>query len=305
MSYQAFLNEIEKGLPSNVYLLYSSDSFLIREAIEAIKKIVPDNDRDFNFHVFDLSDEDVPSIQQILDITNTFCFFGSRRFTLLSGNILKISKKDIEKLNAYISSPSPSSVLILLHKGGIKKDALEKFGIKKHISLDIKEPDIPEWIKKRLKMKGLEISDDAVSCLIANSGIDLGLLASEIEKISMLGKKKLTYNDISDIVAGGRLYNVFDLVYAISAKNTDKVFKIYKNLKETIDDYSSLIGALNWQYGRSLLSSKNREGSSLSMKIFELLNKVDIDLKSSGRNFPVEYLLIKLLRLQEDRFSVK
>ncbi len=304
MSYQTFLNEIEKGLPSQVYLFYSSDSFLIREAIEAIKKIVPENDMDFNFHIYDLSDEEVPSIQQILDVTNTFCFFNGRRFTLLSGNLLKISKKDIEKLNAYISSPAPSSVLILLHNGTVKKDALEKFGVKKIISLDIKEQDIPEWIKKRIKIKELEISDDAVSCLIASSGTDLGLLASEIEKISMLGKKKITYNDISDILAGGRLYNVFDLVYAISAKNPDKVFKIYKSLRETIDDYS-LIGALNWQYGRSIPANKNEEGSSLSFKIFELLNKVDIDIKSSGRNFPVEYLLIKLLRLQVDRVSVK
>ncbi|NWF99066.1 MAG: DNA polymerase III subunit delta [Nitrospirae bacterium] len=304
MSYQALLNEIEKGLPSEVYLFYSSDSFLIREAIEVIKKIVPENDRDFNFHVFNLSDEEVPSIQQILDVTNTFCFFGSRRFTLLSGNLLKISKKDFEKLHNYILSPAPSSVLILLHNGVAKKDALEKFGVKKLISLDIKEPDIPEWIKKRIKMKGLEITDDAVSCLIASSGTDLGLLASEIEKISMLGKKKITFNDISDILAGGRLYNVFDLVYAISAKNPDKVFKIYKNLKETIDDYS-LIGALNWQYGRSFLSKRNREGSSHLLKIFELLNKVDIDIKSSGRNFPIEYLLIKLLQLQGDQVSVK
>lgn len=304
MSYQTFLNEIEKGLPSQIYLLYSSDSFLIREAIEAIKKIVPESDRDFNFHVFDFSDEEVPSIQQILDVTNTYCFFGSRRFTLLSGNLLKISKKDIEKLNAYISSPSPSSVLILLHKGGVKKDALEKFGVKKLISLDIKEPDIPEWIIKRMKIKGLEISDDAISCLIANSGTDLGLLAAEIEKISMFGKKRITYSDISDILAGGRLYNVFDLVYAIRAKNPDKVFKIYKTLRETIDDYS-LIGALNWQYGRSFFSNKNTEARSLSLKIFELLNKVDIDIKSSGRNFPIEYLLIKLLQLQGDRVSVK
>lgn len=300
MSYQIFLNEVEKGLPSQVYLLYSSDLFLIREAVEAVKKLVPESERDFNFHVFDISDEDISSIQKVLDTTNTFCFFGNRRFTLLIGNLFKILKKDIEKLNAYISSPSPSSVLILLHNGSLKKDTAGKFGVKKLISLDIKEQDIPEWIKKRLKMKGLEITDEAVSCLIASSGTDLGLLASEIEKIAMLGKKKITYEDISDILAGGRLYNVFDLVNALNVKNPDKVFKIYKNLKEIIDDYS-LIGALNWQYGRSLFSNKNKTKNNLSLKIFELLNTVDIDIKSSGRNFPVEYLLIKLLRLQEDQ----
>ena len=299
MSYQGFLNEVEKGLPAPVYLFYTSDPFLHRESLEAIKKLVPESDRDFNLHIFDISSpDDTAGIQQILDVTNTVSFFGGRRYTILAGNLQKISKKDVEKINAYLSSPSQNSVFIMLHDGLMKKDAKEKFQVPKQISLDIRESEIPYWIKQRVRMKNMEISDEAADYLIGITGTDLGLLAAEIEKISLIGKKRIEIPDIADIVAGGRTYSAFDLVNALNMKNAEKVFRIYKTLKETADDYS-LIGVLNWQYTRSIHPGMNKAENSYYRQVFELLNMVDKDIKSSGRSYPVEYLLIKLLRLKK------
>jgi len=299
MSYQGFLNEVEKGLPAPVYLFYTSDPFLQREALDRIKKLVPESDRDFNLHIFDTSSpDDVPGIQQILDVTNTVSFFGGRRYTIWAGNLQKIPKKDVEKINEYLLSPAQNAVFIMLHDGVMKKDGKEKFQAPKQISLDIRESEIPSWIKQRVRTKDLEISDEATEYLIGITGIDLGLLSSEIEKISFIGKKRIELSDIADIVAGGRTYSVFDLVNALNMKNTEKVFSIYKILKETADDYS-LIGALNWQYTRSIRPGMNKAENSYYRQVFELLSIVDKDIKSSGRSYPVEYLLIKLLRLKK------
>jgi len=299
MSYQAFLSEIEKGLPSPVYLFYASDPFILREGIGAVKGVVPEADRDFNLHIFDLgSTDDAFTVQQMLDVMNTVSFFGGRRFTILTGNTQKIAKKDLEKIHEYVASPAPNTVFVIFHSGAIKKDGKAKFDVPKQISLDIREADIPFWIKERVRTKGPDISDRAVNYLIGSTGPDLGLLASEIEKISLIGKKRIDDEDITDVLTGGRLYNVFDLVNALRSKDADKVFRIYKTLKETADDYS-LIGALNWQYGRELHDNLSPAENSSFVQIFELLNTVDIDIKSSGRNFPLEYLLIKLLRLRK------
>jgi DNA polymerase III subunit delta len=299
MSYQGFLNETAKGLPAAVYLFYTSDPFLHREALEVIKKLVPESDRDFNLHIFDMSSpDDAPGIQQVLDVTNTISFFGGRRYTILAGNLQKISKKDAEKINAYLSSPAQGSVFIMLHDGLMKKDTKEKFHVPKQMSLDIRESEIPSWIKHRVKMKNLEISDEATDYLIGITGTDLGLLSSEIEKISLIGKQRIETPDIVDIAAGGRTHSVFDLVNALNMKNAEKVFSIYKILKETADDYS-LIGALNWQYTRSIHPGMNKAENSYYRRVFELLNMVDKDIKSSGRSYPVEYLLVKLLRLKK------
>lgn len=128
MSFQTFLKEIEKDLPAPVYILYASDTFLHSEAIEAIKRLVPETERDFNFHIFDLllSGEENLTFEKILDVVNTVSFFGGKRFTVFIGNLQKLSKKDIERLNAYISNPAPRSVFVILHNGILSKEARER-----------------------------------------------------------------------------------------------------------------------------------------------------------------------------------
>jgi DNA polymerase-3 subunit delta len=298
MSYQTFLKETGKGLPAPVYLFFASDQFLLREAIKVIKRLVPEAEREFNLHLFDFlvpADENM-TFDRILDVANTVSFFGGRRITVLSGNLNKFLKKDLERLNTYILDPPPGSVLVILHQGTFSREAREKFRALKPVSLDIRESEIPSWIKQRAQTKGMEVTDEASDYLIGLIGPDLGLLSSEVEKISLLGKKRIDVEDVSDIVTGERLYSIFDLANALRERDPERVFRIYKTLRETSEDYS-LIGALNWQYGRNLHPKSSPAENEYFLRVFELLNSVDRDIKSSGRTFPMEYLLVKLLRL--------
>ena len=297
MSFQTFFREIEKGFTLAVYLLYTSDLFLHREAIDAIKRLVPESERDFNLHIYEVSSsrDETPPLERILDVANTGSFFGGRRFTILAGNIQKLSRNDFGKLSNYVSDPAPGSVLVILHDGPLKKEMRERFRVLKPISLDIRESEIPDWLRQRAGRNGLNISGEAAEYLIGIVGPDLGLLSAEIEKISLLGKKKIGIDDISEIIAGGRLYSVFDLVDALQERDAEKVFRIYKMLKDSTDDYN-LIGALNWQYSRK--RPGDRAENEYFSRLFGLLNMADIEIKSSGRTFPMEYLLVKLLRLR-------
>jgi DNA polymerase-3 subunit delta len=298
MSFQTFLNETEKGLPSPVYLLHASDPFLNREAMKVVKELVPEGERDFNLHVFDFSreaDEKTP-FEHVFDAANTVPFFGTRRFVMWSGSLKGLPKQDLKRLESYISDPSPYSVFLLFHEGVLKKEMRESFVGLHIISLDMREAEIPSWIRHRAKVKGLEISDDVADYLLGLKGPDLGLLSAEIEKISFLGKQRVSVDDISEIVEGGGFYTPFDLVDALEAKNAEKVFRIYKVLKETTESYS-LIGILNWLYGRNIAARGRTKNKKYFLKVFEILNKADINIKSSGRDFPLEYLLVKLLRI--------
>jgi DNA polymerase-3 subunit delta len=289
-------------MQSPVCLFYASDPFLHREALEAVRELVPVAERDFNLHVFDFSaqGEENQTLDRVLDAANTVSFFGGRRFTVLMANLQKIPKKDIEKFQSYALNPAQDSVLVILHHGVLSKEAREKFKALKPVSIDIKESELPQWIKQRVRKKGVDFSDEAVDYLISLVGNDLGLLSAEIEKISFVGQKRIDVDDISDIVAGGRDYSIFDLVNALRVRDADSVFMIYKSLKETSDDYG-LIGALNWQYGRLSHDRMNRQEKEYLLHVFELLHQADIEIKSSGRTFPMEYLLTKLLRLQGSR----
>lgn len=298
MSFHAFLKDIQKGLPLPLYLLSASDPFLHREAIAEIKKLVLHEEREFNLHIFDFSTvgDDKTPFGQVLDVANTVPFFAKRRFLVFLGNLQKLSKNDLKRLDVYVSNPAPYAVFVLCHEGILKKDMKERFRGLKIMSIDIREADIPSWIKYRGRLKGLEISDDVVDYLLGTIGTDLGLLSAEIEKLSFLGKQKVCVDDISEIIEGEGLYTPFDLVEALEKKNTEKVFSIYKALRQTTETYS-IIGILNWLYGRRLSLTRKQKGDKYFLNVFEILNKADIDIKSSGRDFPMEYLLVKLLRL--------
>jgi DNA polymerase-3 subunit delta len=201
-------------------------------------------------------------------------------------------------LNDYVSRPAQNSVFIMLHDGSLKKETRDMFRALKPISLDLKESEIPLWVKQRVKSKGLEISDEAIDYLMGLIGPDVGFLSSEIEKISLLGTGRINIDDIADIIAGGRSYSIFDLVDALEKKDAERAFKIYKTLRETADDYS-LIGALNWQYARTLVAGGRQTRNEYLYRLFEILHMTDRDIKSSGRAYPMEYLFIRLLRLRE------
>jgi DNA polymerase III subunit delta len=301
MSYRNFLDEIKKGMPSANYVLAASDPFLHSEAVSLIRDLVPVHERDFNFHIFDLLNAQVDSLpfEHILDIVNTVPFFSGRKFVVVE-NFQKIPKKDLKKLDQYLINPSERSALILLNAGPVKKEVKDNLKGLKQIILDISAREILPWIKAKAKSKGIELSDGAADYLLAMIGTDLGLLSSELVKYGLIGKPHIEKKDIIEIVEARRTYTAFDLVEAIRMKDTERVFKVYRALRDSEESYS-LLGALNWQYGRSFAGKNTSKDRDYYNRVFELLNRADLGIKSSGGLYPMELLLVELLKLSKQR----
>lgn len=290
MSIKKFFDELRGGLKAAAYLLYCEEDYLLKEALLTIKKTVPEAERDFLFHSFNMDSPEQPaSVEQILDVLNTVPFFGGRQ-TVAVENAQKIPDREARKLAAYISKPSPDSVLLILNAGTLKKTRREMLKGAKAFSLDIKERDFPFWIKEKASRRGLTLTVDAVRYLMGTIGPDAGLLSSEIEKLALSGKDRLGAGEIAEMVKGPGGYDVFDLVEALRAKQADRVFRIYRALSETQEPHA-LLGALNWHYGR--FTGKRGEKA----RIFSLLSEADFMIKSSGGAYPLEYLLLRLLQI--------
>ena len=297
MSIKNFLQEIDKGLTSPVYLLYANNPYLLEEALSSVKKAIPEAGIDFNFNVFDMdSADDNPTPEQITGALNTVSFLGGRRYVIVK-NLQKFPGKDFKKFQPYIADPSPDAALIMLHIGAMKKEMKENTKGIKTICLDIREQDLPLWIKDRARQKGITIKDDALEYLIGIVGADIGLLSSEVEKLASLGNETITIRDVREIVEGSRDYSVFDLTKALREKDAPKVFRVYRALSETSEPYA-LLGAINWQYSQMLMQTKDKDSrKNYFYRAFELLNDTDIRIKSSGGSYPMEYLLVRLLQL--------
>lgn len=296
MSIKTFLQEIDKGLTSPAYLLYADNEYPIEEALSAVKRTIPETEMPFNFNVFDMDSADsIPTAGEITDTLNTVSFFGSRRYVVVR-NLQKISTKEFKKFQSYIANPSPNSVFLMSYTGTLKKEMKESTKGLKTICLDIRENDLPVWIKEKIRQKGITIKDDAVGYLIGVVGDDIGLLSSELEKLASFGNETITISGIKEIVEGSRDYSVFDLTNALREKNVEKVFRIYRALSETTEPFN-ILGAINWQYSKmSIQANDNRQRKDFS-RAFKILNDADIQIKTSGGTYPMEHLLIRLLRL--------
>ena len=180
MSIKHFIQEVDKGLQSPVYLLYAEDPFLLKEASIMSSHTMPEAERDFCFDAFDLDDNaKAQPLEQMLDVANMMPFMGKRRVVVLE-NIQALAKKNMAILENYISNPSPCAVMLLLHKGGIKAQLKDMVKKTKAISLDIRQQDLPLYIKEKARLKGFEITDNAIWYLMDIAGADAQLISSFI-----------------------------------------------------------------------------------------------------------------------------
>ncbi len=293
MSIKQFQQELSKGLPSPVYLLYSSDDFLLYEALSGIKE--KHRSDAFNFDVYDAkSPDDTKPTAQIIDILNTLPFLSGRRVVVIE-NAQKLSKKEIKKLDEYLSNPSNTSLLVMLYKGTSPKifDASVAKNVKA-IAMNVQEKDIPVWIREMAKRKGVEFTDRAVEYLITCVGTDLGMLYAEIEKFSSWNTAKVGIDDVKGTVYAGAEYSAFDLIDALKRKDTAEVFRIFENVNENMEP-QMLLGALNWQYA-NLWSKFGHKDERFFRGVFNLLHEADVSIKTS-HNYVMEDLLVKLLKI--------
>jgi DNA polymerase-3 subunit delta len=297
LSLKQFQQESEKGFPSPVYLLHSTESFLLYEALTVLNDLFRDP-ATLNFETIDMasSDEKLPA-EKIIDILNTLPFLADRK-TVVLRNVQKWTKKEAQKFSEYLKSPSPSSLLVMLFEG-TSPDIFDQSIMKsvKSIALSVNEREIPQWIGDRAGKRGISFTPGAIEYLISVAGTDLGMLHAEIEKFSSNEtSRKIDVDEVRGIVYAGAEYGAFDLVNALSRKDSRGVFRIYENISRTMEP-QMLLGALNWQYSSSYARAKMHGIDKDKLgRIFALLHEADMAVKTSHSHV-MEDLLVKLLKI--------
>ncbi len=294
MSIEKFIKERDNSFSSLIYILTSSDDFFFREAIRIIREALNNDGKDFNLDIYDLGDnEHSTSITEIIDNLNMVSIFSQKKYVVIK-NFQKIKKNHLQQFSRYLKAPSPYSTLFLLHNGDIKKERTIFFKDLKKIKLDLNTREIPIWISKQAFKKGISISNEAIGFLSDVFSENISILYNEIEKLSLSGKKSIGIKDIDEIIYGTKSLSPFQITKVLM--NTDKMkdIKIYNSVKENTDAFM-LLGAINWQL--SQLMKKKGMDSSHALKSFEFLSNIDMMLKSTNPDFPLEFLILRLFQI--------
>jgi DNA polymerase-3 subunit delta len=298
MSVRQFQEELRKALPHPVYLLHSTEEFLLYEALSLIRRELGGSDL-FNFEVFDADSPDSPvTMEQVLDALNTLPMMAPRR-TVVLRNVQSVPKKEIRELGAYMESPSGTTLLVILFSGKLSK-GFELSGHRgvRTIPLFVGEAELPRWIKAKGSRLGKSFSDAAAQLLIESVGTDLGMLNSEVEKFASFAGDAVDVDEVKAVVYAGIEHSGFDLVRALMRGDRKEVFRIHSTLSRSVEPHQ-LIGALNWQFRKlweGIETGNTAEERKFSI-IFRLLHEADVALKTSHEHV-IEDVLVKLLKIR-------
>ncbi len=228
------------------------------------------------------------AIKGVLDSLNTFSFFSDRK-TVIVQNINKLKKAELQPISAYLGDPSTTSTLFMMYHGQLKAAQREAFSPSAIISLDMDRHELRSWTAEYAMRAGLTMQEQIVHYLMEMLGNDAGLIVSEIDKLSLLGKDRIDMKDVAGVLYGEADVDTFELTRAIASGNRKAAFKLASAFRDA--DSGMLLGALNWQITRN----RGRIDPKKLFYNYGVLLEADTMNKSAGTRYPLEILITKLL----------
>lgn len=234
MKFEKIMENLRKGEYAPIYLLHGEESYYIDAVSNYIEKhALTEAEKAFNQIV--LYGKDVDHMA-ILDNARQFPMMAQRRVVILKE---AQAMRSLIKLESYVNSPSPQTVLVIAYKGK-SLDKRTKFGkamAKTAVILDAKklyDNQVPGWISNHAKSIGLSIDAEASLMLAEFLGQDLSKIANELEKIKLNLKdgEKITAKVVQDEVGVSRDFNVFELQKALSNWDYPKLMRIIYYFEE-------------------------------------------------------------------------
>lgn len=249
--YNKTIKAIEARQFSPVYFIQGEESYFIDGILDCIEtKVLNEGERGFNQTVYYGKDVDTLTVAM-----------AARRFPMMSDYQVIIVKeaqnlKDLDKLQAYLENPVPSTILAFGYMGK-KVDKRTKIAklLASYTLFDadkLYENQVPGWVSAYLKEKGYAISDKALALVTESLGNELGKIANELDKmlLNLEGKgiKNITEKEIEENIGISKDYNVFELQDAIGRRHFTKAIEIITYFSSSKGQNSSIIVLLPQLY---------------------------------------------------------
>ena len=199
-----------------VYLIAGPETLRVLEAADAIRararsagigerEVFDADGRDFDWNQLDAS-FNAPSL------------FSARRLVEVRLPSGKPGKDGAEVISQFCANPAPDVVLMITanewskaHQGKWA-EAVNRIGVLS-VAWAIKPHELPDWIERRLRGKGLRADPAAVQRLAERVEGNLLAAAQEIDKLALLADgQPLDVERMESLVADAARYDVFRLV---------------------------------------------------------------------------------------------
>ena len=229
-----FLRNPGQGTVKPIYAVTGEDAFLRRETLSAIIRTALGAESD-DLAATSFAGE-TARLSDVLDEVRTLPFLARCRVALVEGAdpFVTAHRKELE---AYAERPSTAGVLVLAVKAWPSSTKLAKLVEKVGLTVDCKAPperELPPWLVALAKSSfGVKFEDEAARLLVELVGPEPGLLASEVDKLSIyVGKgHAIRRQDVVKMVGAGRVETIWRTV---EAATTGKGAEALRDLERLI-----------------------------------------------------------------------
>lgn len=231
---QSVYRALKRGSLDRVYYLTGEEALLKDDLARAIVDAAVDPaSRDFNVDMRNAGDLDGEALHALVE---TPPMLAERRAIVVRGlEQWRRNAKVWEVLHRYLSNPSPSTVLVLIHGSGERPNT-DVAKATTHVAVGIPTPTQRlRWVSKQAKQRGFTLSDAAAEHLLASvGGGDLAALAMELDKLAAAaGAREVdaaevaafvgvrhgeTLQDWVDLVLGGETLRALNLIDSVLAQ---------------------------------------------------------------------------------------
>ena len=174
--------------------------------------------------------------------------FASRRLIELRLPTGKPGKEGGKLLEEFCAAPAPDVTLLVTTgewskaHAGKWSDAIGRIGAAV-IAWPVKPHELPGWIERRLRARGLRADHDAVQRLAERVEGNLLAAAQEIDKLALLaGGATLDSARMEDLVADSARYDVFRLLDAALNGRTAQIPRMLAGMRAEGEAVPALLG---------------------------------------------------------------
>ena len=251
--------DIKSGNFKSAYLLCGEEAYLkVQYKNKLLKALNPDDDT-MNFNHYEGRNIDV---KELIDLCETMPFFADRRVVLLEDT--GFFKNKCDELADYMKELPDYLCLVFVEDEVDKRSKMYKAvkscgRIGEFARQD--EKTLMQWAAGILKREGKNITQRDMELLLTMTGIDMGNLRMELEKlITYTGDRNVvTRADIQEVCTTQTQNKIFDMVRAVTEKNQKRALDLYYDLLTLKEPPMRVLFLLAKQFRQLLLVKEYTE----------------------------------------------
>jgi DNA polymerase III subunit delta len=262
--------ELERSLRQGLeplYLLVGPERYLRRAAAQSITDAALSATliRDFNDASFSLLTD---SVRSAIAAAEQLPMMSERRVVRVR-DFARLRETDEDVLIAYLSNPSPTTVMIFTVDDLDKRKKSTKALLDACTVVDfspLKDSEAKAWAKSYLKSLKAAVDDQVLSEIINLVGTDIQTLANELDKLASaaLDTGHISMDLVDELIGRSRELSNFELGDHLLSSNRKRALETLYRLLDDGAEPVMLIGLIAGNYhrlalGKHLLASGGRE----------------------------------------------